>query len=270
LGGLVEMKFLKYFWWSSTGFRTYFNFLDLSLKTTLAYWGFLSLVLAGFAMWNISVWFNLAFPVIIKKAQDHLPEFEFRQGKAYSQLPQPYYSNTNDFALIQDIQGTIKNPEKIFPKGLVIRQSEMLYWTEDSPVARVEWKPQLPDGKVNAAYLKDLGDQIVMLWPIFLLIIWLGIIVLGLVQAFLFTSLAGFLERSMDPSFSFAQLLNLAIFALTPGSMIVAIYVTIGFSEIRKELIYFGCYCFFLIMSSGACRDELRGPEEEDDRRDDE
>lgn len=226
------------------------------------------MILAGCAVWNLYAWFNIGFPLIIKEAQAHLPEFEFRQGKAYSQLPQPHYSNTNQFPIIQDMQGTIKNPEKMFPKGLMIKSDSLIFWDEDSPPRKVEWNPALPDGKVNADYLKDLQGQTVKAWPVFLVIIWLGILLLGLVQALLFTTLAGFLERSMDPSFTFGQLLNLAIFALTPGSIIVAIYGSMGFHEVRKELIYFGCYCFFLIMASGACRDAMRIPEEEDRNQD--
>jgi hypothetical protein len=66
----------------------------------------------------------------------------------------------------------------------------------------------------------------------------------------------------MDPSFSFQQLFNLSVFALTPGCLIVAIYSTMNFDVVRQDLIYFSCYCLFLILASGECRAALRAAKE--------
>ncbi len=58
----------------------------------------------------------------------------------------------------------------------------------------------------------------------------------------------------------FGHLFNIATFALTPGTLILTVYTTLGFREVSFPLVYFGCYGLFLILGSSACRDALAGP----------
>lgn len=261
------MKFFRYLWLACSGFRTYRAFLDVPFRSTVLYWAALSAILATVAIPNLIQRLNMAYPLILKHSVA-LPEFSLKNGVATSALPQPYYANTNDFPLVLDLAETIKEPHKLFPQGVVIHKHGGLFWSDESSIPW-EWN-RWPDGTVNTAYLQKLRDQMSGAIPIVFVIIWLGIMLLGLLQALTFTMLAGILERSISPSFTFNQLFNISLFALTPGCIIIAVYASIGFHEIRYELLYFGCYCLFLIMASGMCRSALLPQNSENSKEDEE
>lgn len=258
------MNFFRYLWLTCSGFRTYSAFLNLSLRSTLVYWAMFSALLGMVALANIMYWFKMGYPLIVEKASNYLPEFSIVHGQAFSKLPQPYYANTNQFPIILDLEDSVKAPEKTFPGGVILRKNNFHFWNQDVRSKEVPWN-KLPDGVVNREYLETLGKLTMRAIPYFFLPIWFIFLLLGLIQGFLFTVLAGFLERSMKPGFTFSQLFNISIFAVTPGAIIIATYVSVGFPGIRWDLLYFSCYCFFLVMSTGACRAFLSRPKEDQD-----
>jgi hypothetical protein len=260
------MNFLRYFWLSCSGFRTYIPLLNLSLKSSLGYWAAFSFFLAGAVLLIITYWFKIAFPLIEKEAVDHLPPFAITNGQAYSSIPQPYITNTNDFPIILDFENKINSPKTTYPHGgLQIGKKDMNVWVEDMVWPPLSWS-LFPNGEINKAYLEKLGQETLRRLPYLFPSLWLSLMLVGLIQALLFTMFAGFLERSLDPNFQFSQLFNISLFALTPSSLFVTLYASIGFTEISYGLLYFACYCFFVIMASGACRSFLRPPSEKDSR----
>lgn len=255
------MNFFRYFWLSCSGFRGYVALLNLPLRASLGYWVGVSFLIAGIILYNFVHWFNMGYPLIVKEAAPILPEFTISNGQAYSNLPQPYFSNTNQnqFPVILDLNNSITNAQSIYPKGgLVIRQKQADIWMEGSPFPPVQWTG-FPNGTVNREYLENLGRTGSRTIPIFFPAIWLVMVLLGIIQAMLFTMLAGLMERSMDPSFTFTQLFNISLFALTPSSLIVCALMSGGI-EISYGIVYFAVYCYFVVMASGICRLTLRRP----------
>jgi hypothetical protein len=250
------MSFFKYIWFAVSGFRTYQNLLNLSLRNTIAYWAVLSALLGIVGMINIVRWSKVSYPIIVKQASEFLPEFSISNGQAFSSLPQPYFSNTNQFPIILDLENQVQTPEKMFPMGIVIKKHELIFLNDgkSTPVSR--WD-QWPNGKVDAAYLDQVSKKRVELLPFIYPIIWLVLMFFGLLQAFLFTMMAGFLERSIRPSYSFAQLFNIALFCITPGALMIAFFQLIQAKGIRYDLLYFASYCFFFVMASAASRMSL-------------
>ena len=159
--------------------------------------------------------------------------------------------------MILDLKDTLKTVEKDFPAGIVIRRNEMIFWKEGYPTLKQRWMG-LPDGTVNRAYLEEIQRETLMATPIVFVLFWLGILLVGLLQAFFFSSLSGFMERTLAPNFTFPQLFNIAIFSLTPGCIIIATYGTIRFNHVNYGLVYFMCYTIFFILASNACRMKLR------------
>ena len=246
------MKFLRYLWLACGGFRTYRELFDLSLRSVLIYWALFTALLSLVLVGNMVYRFKMGFPAIQNAARS-IPSFRLTNGQASSSLSQPYYANTNQFPIVFDLEEKVSAPEKMFPSGILIRKREFRFWIEKSQPIAVSWTGW-PDGEFNADYLKKLEEQILLNIPWFYLLIWIGVALLGMIQALLFTTLAGMLERALRPGFTFAQLFNIALFAITPGAIIVATYLSFGLGDIPYALLYFSCYCFFLVMASGACR----------------
>jgi hypothetical protein len=214
--------------------------------------------------------------VLIREASVSIPEFSIRSGIAYSQLSQPVYANTNQFPIVLDLEGK-DHPEKKFVQGVAIRKEGIWLWTDPSKLKILfaspqkpmvySWKewPAWPDGVVNTAYIDQLlKKKFVPVLPIFIPLFWVAIGVFGVIQALFFSGLSGFLERAMTPGFTFRQLFNLSIFAMTPGSIIVAVYSMLDVDVIRSDLVYFVSFCFVFVMASDACRSILNPPKDEE------
>jgi len=258
----IPVKYLRYLWLSCSGFRTYLELLNLPLRATFGYWACFSGALAVVAIVYCMVWSRMASPLIVRKATEYLPPFTVENGQIHSSLPQPHFSNTNDFPVIMDLEGSLNEPEKMFAQGLILRKKELRVWTRDGPRFAVPFE-RWPDGTVDGPYLEQITQQLSQTIPFLFPIIWLSFMLLGLLQAFIFTVLAGLLERSIDPCFNFSQLFNICLFSITPGAIIVATYMSCQLLQFRLDLLYFACYCFFLVMASGACRMKLRPPKDE-------
>jgi hypothetical protein len=266
------MNFFRYLWWACSGFKSYRHMLHLPLKKTVGCWMIFTGVLALLAFLQMRYFLSLALPLIEEKGAN-LPPLSITNGVAYSPLPQPHYSNTNDFPIILDLKNTERELEERFSQGLVIREKTLTFW---SGKIRMEtpYSKGLPDGTVDREYLRKLGEDQKKALPMLIPAIWLTLSLIGLLQAFIFTALAGIVERNIEPAFKFEQLFNVAIFALIPASVgtlfvmcLVPIYQMLGLVEAGVSgntllLIYFAIYSFFIVFASGACRPTLQPPRE--------
>ncbi len=254
--------FFRYLWLSCSGFRTYVPLLNLPMYRTLLYWAGWSLILSVVLMANLIQWFQMGFRNIEKVAPS-LPAFSLSNGVAYSSLSQPYYANTNHFPIILDLEGKVAAPEKTFPSGVVVHKRELKFWIEGARPGLMSWSGW-PNGTVNADYLKSLQHQTFLVLPFIFVILWLIVIAMGMIQAWAFSIFVGLMEKHAEPAFNFKQLFNIALFSITPCSVIVATYISLRLSQVNYSLIYFCAYCFVLIMASGACRASLRPPEDQE------
>jgi hypothetical protein len=261
--GLIRfrlMNFFRYLWFSCSGFRTYVPLFRLRLRSSLQNWAIFCLILSTGLMLIFVRWFNFGFPLIKNAAVQYLPSLAITNGHAYSSLPQPYITNTNDFPIILDLKGELKDPQKMFPEGIILKEKQLEFWRKDSEMIPFLWS-NMPNGEVNGPYLDDLEKKGRLSIPFLFVVFWLIFILLGIVQALLFTIFAGFLERAMNPSFSFSQLFNISLFSIFPSSLISMMLMAIGFENV--PIFYFACYCFFVVMASGACRLALLPPKQE-------
>jgi len=260
------MNFLRYLWLSSSGFLTYRSFLELPFRSVMRYWGMLALILTTVLIGNGIDRFEKGFPAIQRVAVQ-LPPFSLTNGQAFSTLPQPWFANTNRFPIILDLGKKIDEPQKMFSSGILIRKPEFSFWIEGSLPMVVSWKGW-PDGEVNTAYLDWIHYLTFLQMPWICGVIWLVVLLLGMIMALFFTVLAGFLERSIQPGYTFSQLFNIALFAITPGAIVASVYLSLGLHEIQYAVLYLSCHCLFFVMASGACRQFLQSsakdPSDED------
>jgi hypothetical protein len=116
-----------------------------------------------------------------------------------------------------------------------------------------------PDGAVTGDYFRHLIRAV--LW-LLVPIGWLVIVVFGilscLLQAYLFSVVASFMERSMPAPLQLSQLLNIAIHACTPPAIVVTAYSAMRLHSLNLWLVYLIVYGIFLVGASNACRDHVR------------
>jgi hypothetical protein len=250
------MTFLLHIWHACAGFRTYRHFAALPFRSALSYWMAFSLLLTVVFAGNV---LHLLYRMDvnmpkIRQVGQAIPSLMISNGVAYSQLPQPSILNTNQFPVIIDLGNTITAPEKRFPSGLMVNKRDFQLWLDKEDFFTSSLI-LCPNGTVDAGYFERLPHEILQWFPVVCAFAWLGFVALGLLQALFFSVLLNLLEMTIEPRLVFRQLFNIAVFALTPGAIISATYVSVGISnEIKLPMLCLCCYCLFLVLAIGACR----------------
>ena len=250
------MNFFRYFWDAIRGFRSYRTFMEIGVGSAIGYWTVICLILCLIIILELNSFLLNDFPGLCREAASKVPAFRIEQGHAVCSLPQPFLSNTNQFPIILDMEGSVTNHTRAFPSGILIRKNDLTVWKQGGTPFQSSLQ-SFPEGEVNANYLIKLGQEARHSLPFLTLIIWPILLIAGLFQASIFTLLATVLENSIQPRFSARQLFNFAVFALTPGTLIVTAYSLFNLTELHSGAIYFSCYGLFLILATGACRIHL-------------
>ncbi len=271
------MNFLRSIIALCSGFANYRAYRDLAVSTSLKHLLKLILLLALVLAISAVPPALQAVDEIARRFDDHRPDFSIQDGKIVSHEKQPYSWGNKDVRFILDTTGTVTTPDSNALSGVLFTADNFSYWvtpTNDSLLAWaastnagmtiVSTHPQslrgFPDGVINGDYFRHLIRA--MLW--FLMPIgWLLLVLFGmlscLLQAYLFSVVASFMERSMPAPLQLSQLLNIAIYACTPAAIVVTLYSTMRLHNLNLWLVYLIVYGIFLIGASMACRDPVEG-----------
>ena len=256
------MKFLRTVVALCSSFTSYRQIRDLPITTSLKHLiklvSVLSVILlASFLPWMFDLSENFA-----QWVDRHFPPFSIHDGKITSEATQPFYVNDGDFLFILDTTGKVTGPDPRALQGILFTTDSFVVWFKatNTPDAVVQKQNHslsgFPDGVVNGGYFRKLIRT--FLWvgvPFALLILILLALLSTLLQAYLFSFVASFMERSMPAPLHLTQLLNIAIHAVTPAAIIVTVYSALRLHDLNLWMIYLIAYGIFLIGATNACRD---------------
>lgn len=256
------MNFLRTVAALCSGFRPYRAYRDQGFSTSLKYLLQLMMVLGLLVTLSVIPWAWSWTREFAEWADANLPRFSIREGKLVSDAPQPYSTTRDDAVFILDTTGQVTAPDPNAVSGVLFTADKVVVWfanTNVSPPVIVQRDVPLtgfPDGDVNAAYWRRLMRSTLalatpLLWGLFTL---MGLLT-ALLQAYLFSLVASFMERSLPRGMTLAQLLSIAMLAVTPGAIIVAAYMAMRLQGLNLWLIYLVAYGIFLIGATNACRD---------------
>jgi len=253
-------------------FRAYRAIRDVPVSSAIKYLLLLMLLvslglLASFVPWAFGRGEDFAAWV-----DGHFPPFAIRNGEVVTAVAQPHYGGDENFRLILDTTGTVTNADPVAPYGMLFTKDHFLMWvrTTNAPAAAVQMKRQplrgFPDGDVNGAYIRGLIRSFLWVALPFLygLLVLVGTLTC-LLQAYLFSVVASFTERSMPGPLTMNQLLSVAIHAVTPAAIIFAVYTSFRLRGVNVWLIYLIAYGIFLIGGTNACRDLPEKRDEDDE-----
>jgi hypothetical protein len=191
------------------------------------------------------------------------PEFAIRDSKVTSSVRQPFTWGDSNLLFVLDTTGNVTKPDRSALQGIVFVADSFTFWTQvtNAPEAGIFVQTQkllgYPDGTVDGDYFRKLIKQ--FMW-IVIPLAWIVVVLLGMltcsIQAYLFSTIASFMERSMPAPLRFQQLLNIALHAVTPAAIIFAAYMAMRLHELNLWLIYLIAYGVFLIGATNACRDK--------------
>lgn len=261
--------YLLIFWDSIRGFRSYQSLFRNHIRVTLIYWFLVCLVLGGVVASIHYLRFARALPIYAAEVSRGLPEFSFQNGRTVTSMPTPSISNTNRMPVVLDPEGKIDKLPPHFTNGMFhIGRSKIKVWPRPGADPMIVPLDGFPDGRVDQDYITRIGRQGgYVVAPFFWIVLTLVFFLLGLLQALFFATLVSFLEKTIQPSFTFDEMLNISIYALTPGALIVTVYWAWGISLVPYDLVYFFSYIVFHVMASGACRRSMMPPGWDDEER---
>ncbi len=261
------MKFLRSVIELCSGFVAYRQYRDLPVTTSLKHLvkliTLLALVMAICAI-------PQALDGIDEFARlfdDHRPDFSIQDGKVITHAPQPASWGNNNVRFILDTTSAVASPDTNATFGILFTADSFLYWMTPSnappPVSEhLQSLRGFPDGTVNGDYFRHLIRAVLwLLVPIAWLVLTLFGILSCLLQAYLFSVVASFMERSMPAPLTLSQLLNIAIHACTPPAIVITAYSAMRLHGLNLWLVYLIVYGIFLVGASNACRDHVRKPE---------
>lgn len=265
------MTFLRSVIALCSGFTNYRAYRDLAITTSLKHLlklvTLLALVLTICAIPQAL----LGIDEFARRFDRQRPDFSIQDGKIVSTTVQPYSWGDHDVRFILDTTGAVTAPDSNATFGVLFKSNSFLYWmTLTNAPTPVSTHPQslrgFPDGVVNGDYFRHLIRA--LLW-LLVPLGWLVLVLFGmlscLVQAYLFSMIASFMERSMPAPLQLNQLLNIAIHACTPAAIVVTAYSAMRLHNLNLWLVYLIVYGIFLVGASSACR----GPVEKKEPRGD-
>lgn len=187
-----------------------------------------------------------------------LPAFTFENGKARSDAPQPAVRRADDFLFILDTTGATRLATTGAVNGAIITADQVFMWAGRDATPQVLPVQQLPAGRVDAAYFRELMTMLIWLLVLPALGMFFGMfLTVGLLQCALFSGLANLLEQPLTPRFTYSQLFRLSALAVTPASIVAAAYGTLGWMEGFVPMIYLVVFGFYFSGASASCRAAL-------------
>lgn len=258
-------------------FKSYREIRDLPVTSSIKYLLQLLATLAALlvlgtlpAMWNGSNRF-------ITRFDNHRPDFSISNGRIVSNVTQPQVWGNDDLRFVLDTTGKEVKPDPRAATGLLFNADSFTFWRTVSDSGKPVVVGQTlklagyPEGPVTGAYIRRLVTislclGVPMSWVLLLLV---GMFTC-LMQSYFFSVVTSLMERTMPAPMTLPQLLNIAIHAVTPGTVIVtaySIFWSYGWELTLNvlSLIYLIAFGIFFTGATGACRDKTRAEAKEED-----
>lgn len=244
-------------------FKNYRQIRDLPLSTSLKYLLLLIAILAVMLLISFIPWVLDTTNTFAQWVDKHFPPFSIEAGKVVTSVEQPFYAAGENFLFILDTTGKVTQPDPKALQGVLFMADSFLVWVKATNTADAAIQSQshslrgFPNGVVNGDYFRRLFRA--FLWvglPFSLIVLILLGLLTCLLQAYLFSVVASFMERTMPKPLQLQQLLNIAIHAVTPAAIIVTVYMAMRLEGLNLWLIYLIAYGIFLVGATNACRDK--------------
>jgi hypothetical protein len=258
------MNFLRTVISLCSSFQSYRAIRDISFLSSLKYLAQLMTVLALVLMASFVPWALRLGEQACRWADKNLPPFSIQDGKVVTGVKQPYSAGDSDFLFVLDTTGQVTQPDVNAVQGLLFMGDRVLFWSRstNAPQEIVQSKQYslagFPDGRVDGDYFRRLIRTGVWVGlPIALVITVLVGMLSCLLQSYLFALAASLMERNLPARLQLAQILNIAIHAVTPAAILATAYLAMRIEGPGLWIVYVVPYGIFLVGAATACRERI-------------
>ena len=256
-----------------SSFKSYRQVRDIPITSSVKYLLKLMILLALVLMASFLPWALRGSEEFARRFDKDRPAFSLHDGRITSTAKQPATWGDSDLLFVLDTTGKVTKPDPTASRGILFMGDSFLFWASPTNVPNADVFSHgqnlagFPDGTIDGGYIRRLMNA--SLWMAAPLS-WLALVLMGmlacLLQAYLFSVAASFLERTMPSPFRLNQLLNIAIHAVTPAGIIVTTYLALRLKGVDLWLIYLISYGIFLVGATNASRDKTATGESDEDK----
>jgi hypothetical protein len=233
--------------------------LLLALCTTVVVASYMPGLLRGIE--QFAAWWDTAMPAV-----------EIREGKLQAELKEPFTARYLDWQVIVDPANTITQPETNSPAGILLAQTHAMFWNTnrkhpESPAFKMDTPmSDFPPGKVDGGYIRKWFRGGTWLGaPMAVGFITVGGLLVIVLQAYLFSVVAAFMDRSAGRGLLLKQYMNVSLHAATPAVLVLTAYTLMQLDALLEYIgwVYLIVYGIFLVGGTNAVRRAEAGLEEE-------
>ena len=267
------MNFLRTVLKLCASFRDYRTVRDLPVRASL--WYLVKLVFPVTVLTVLTL-----TPAAFHRVNDlaewtdqHLPPITIKDGHVTSPVPQPHRVGADDFLFILDTTGATTQPDTNALQGLLLGADCFMFWVGATNGATPVLHSQqsslrgFPDGTVTGEYLRHLFRS--FLWvggPVACgLLAGIALLVI-LLHAVIFAGFAAVMDRGAIRVLNFWQLLNIAIHAATPATLVNAAFLGLQLENVNLWWLYLIVYGIYLVGAVAASREpvpqDVTGPDD--------
>jgi hypothetical protein len=253
-------------------FQNYRAIRDVPVTTSLKFIGRLMALLTLVLMLAAIPRARTGINEFARRLDTHRPDFALADGKIETTAQQPHVWGEPALRFILDTTGHVTALDSNAVQGVLFTSNSFVYWMTltngPEPVVRSHEASLagFPNGQINGDYFRALVKTFLwVLIPFSWLVLTLVGLLVCLIQAYVFSFVASFLERNLQHGLQLPQLLNIAIHAVAPAAIIVTAYQAMWLEGVDLWLIYLIAYGIFLIGASSACRDVSRKEDSEEE-----
>lgn len=193
-----------------------------------------------------------------------VPAVEFRDGRVTTANTEPFDARYRDWHVLVDPAGNPDQPPKSDAVyGIIVGSDRAIVWNRhpsnpESSLSKWEVKAShFPPGRVDAGYIRGLmlgGAWAGVLMAVALIVC--AALVAVVLQAYLFSAVAAFMDRSEGEGLRLRQYMNIALHAATPALLVVTAYTVMGLEMLIEHIgwVYLIVYGIFLMGGTNACR----------------
>jgi hypothetical protein len=256
------MNFFRTVFGVCSHFQNYRAIRDVPVTTSLKFIGrlmaLLTLVLMIASIQRVRTGVN-EFALHLDK---HRPDFTVTDGKIETAARQPYVWGDPSLRFMLDTTGQVTTPDSNAAQGVLFTSNSFVYWltltNDDQRIVRSHEASLagFPSGSINGDYFRSMVKTFLwVLIPFSWIFLTLTGLLVCLIQAYIFSLVASYLERNIPHGLRLPQLLNIAIHAVAPAAIIVTAYKAMWLEGVDLWLIYLIAYGVFLVGASSACRE---------------
>ncbi len=203
---------------------------------------------------RLTVDMNRGLGVASRWMDENLPVITIAEGEVEVDVKQPFILEEEGFVLIIDTTGQISNLDD-YEQGLLLTKNSVLYRESDVKTESYSLK-DIRALTLDSQFVRGFQKSLpFVVFPLMVILIYIYFFIARLLQILIF-SLASLVIASITRNeLSYKEIVVIGVFALTPSTLLGALFPILGIQIPFFNILYSGIYVIMLVMAITNCKE---------------